>query len=318
MSPPLFFELGYKIRLKSLKKVLSFTVSKKIENWKVKVKLSALLEIGEFLEFDNLFPLLKFNKEKETVTLNFLRQIYKKNKNETISNLIYEIDDKKDKKFRKFIENKKIAIIGPAPVQSKDGEKIDRADIVLRTNYKIGDSIFKGTKCDINYFNLETANDIYKNGCLEWPKKTSWIVGKASIYMEKILKRLFSDGIDIKNLNVRTLKTVDSALFNGSLSLIQNIIVDLARYNPKEIFLYHFDVMLSKERIPGYYTDVSNNKELHSKMIKCFPGHDPVTQFLILKSFWKLGFIKGDKRFEEVISMDVESYMRNMQKNYLN
>ena len=73
-----FFELGYKIRLKSLKKVLSFTVSKKIENWKVKVKLSALLEIGEFLEFDNLFPLLKFNKEKETVTLNFLRQIYKK------------------------------------------------------------------------------------------------------------------------------------------------------------------------------------------------------------------------------------------------
>ena len=85
-------------------------------------------------------------------------------------------------------------------------EKIDRADIVLRTNYKIGDLIFKGTKGDINYFNLETANDIYKNGCLEWPKKTSWIVGKASIYMEKILKRLFSDGIDIKNLNVRTLK----------------------------------------------------------------------------------------------------------------
>ena len=57
--------------------------------------------------------------------------------------MIYEIDDKKDKKFRKFIENKKIAIIGPAPVQSKDGEKIDRADIVLRTNYKIGDQYLK-------------------------------------------------------------------------------------------------------------------------------------------------------------------------------
>ena len=97
-----FFELGYKIRLKSLKKVLSFTVSKKIENWKVKVKLSALLEIGEFLEFDNLFPLLKFNKEKKNSDSEFLRQIYKKNKNETISNLIYEIDDKKDKKFRKI------------------------------------------------------------------------------------------------------------------------------------------------------------------------------------------------------------------------
>ena len=99
---------------------------------------------------------------------------------------------------------------------------------------------------------------------------------------------------------------------------IQNIILDLSRYNPEEIFLYHFDVMLSKERIAGYYTDVKNNEELHLKMIKCFPGHDPVTQFLILKSFWKSGFIKGDERFEEVISMNAENYMKSMQKNYLN
>ena len=90
---------------------------------------------------------------------------------------------------------------------------------MLRINYKIEDSIFKGTKCDINYFNLETANDIYKNGCQNGQNiMDSW----QSINLHgKILKRLFSDGIDIKNLNVRTLKTVDSALFNGSLSLIQ-------------------------------------------------------------------------------------------------
>ena len=182
----------------------------------------------------------------------------------------------------------------------------------------MGDPIIKGSKCDINYFNLETAYHIHQNGCFEWPKKTSWIVGKAWRYMEMILKRLSLDGIDIEHLNVRTLKRVDLALFNGSLSLIQNIILDLSRYNPEEIFLYHFDVMLSKERIAGYYTDVNNNEELHLKMIKCFPGHDPVTQFLILKSFWKSGFIKGDERFEEVISMNAENYMKSMQKNYLN
>ena len=36
------------------------------------------------------------------------------------------------------------------------------------------------------------------------------------------------------------------------LLFIQNIILDLSRYNPEEIFNY-FDVMLSKERIAGYY-----------------------------------------------------------------
>ena len=314
-----FFELGYQIREKSIKKALSFSpFSKKNESWKLKAKLTALIETGNYSEFDKLIPYFKSKRKQEKYILNYLKDLYVKNKTLSDTNLINYKENSNDQKFRKFIENKKIVIVGPAPVEQKDGNQIDKADIVLRTNYKMGDPIIKGSKCDINYFNLETAYHIHQNGCFEWPKKTSWIVGKAWSYMEMILKRLSSDGIDIEHLNVRTLKRVDLALFNGSLSLIQNIILDLSRYNPKEIFLYHFDVMLSKDRIAGYYTDVKNNEELHLKMIKCFPGHDPVTQFLILKSFWKLGFIKGDERFEEVISMNAEDYMKSMQKNYLN
>ena len=314
-----FFELGYHIRKKSLKIALSYIpISKNNETWKLKAKLSALIETGNFSEFDKLFPLFKTKKKQEKSILNFLRVIFDSSKNPLDIKMVNKLDTNQDQIFRKFVENKKIVIVGPAPVRNQDGDNIDTADIVLRTNYKMGDPIIKGSKCDINYFNLETAQHISNKGCLEWPSRTSWIVGKARSYMEIILKRLSSDGIDVGNLNVRTLKRVDFGLFNGSLSLIQNIIVDLSRYNPRDIFLYHFDVMLSKDRIVGYYTDVNNNEELRLKMLKCFPGHDPVTQFLILKFFWKLNFIKGDSRFEEVISMDAEDYMKNMQKNYLN
>ena len=313
------FELGYHVRKKSLKIALSYSpFSRNNTSWKLKAKLSALIETGNFSEFDKLFPLFKTKKNQEKNILNFLRVIFESSKNSMGIKMFNKIDTKQDKNFRKFVENKKIVIVGPAPVENQDGYKIDKADIVLRTNYKMGDPTIKGSKCDINYFNLETAQHINNKGCSEWPLSTSWIVGKAWSYMEIILRRLSSDGIDVENLNVRTLKRLDFALFNGSLSLIQNIILDLSRYNPKEIFLYHFDVMLSKERIAGYYTDVNNDKELRLKMLKCFPGHDPVTQFLILQFFWKLGFIKGDSRFEEVISMDAEDYMKNMQKNYLN
>ena len=181
-------------------------ISKKNENWKLKAKLSALLETGDYLEFDKLFPLFKSNKNTEKQVLSFLREVYRKNKNQKDINFIYDLDNEKDQKFRKFIENKKIVIVGPAPVNHKDGDQIDKADIVLRTNYKMGDPNIKGSKCDINYFNLETANYINKNGCLEWPIKTLWIVGKAWSYMEIILKRLSSDGIEIEHLNVRTIK----------------------------------------------------------------------------------------------------------------
>ena len=44
--------------------------------------------------------------------------------------------------------------------------------------------------------------------------------------------------------------------------------------------------------------------------------HDAATQFIILKSFWKKGLIKGDNGFEKVIKMKLEDYMKNLQKIY--
>ena len=134
--------------------------------------------------------------------------------------------------------------------------------------------------------------------------------------METILKRLSLDRINVKHLNVRVLKRVDNALFYGSLLMLPNIITDLLRCNPKEIFLYHFDLLLSKDRITGYLPDISNNKELHLKVVKNLVAHDPVINFMILRLFWKQGFIKGDYHFEEVMKMETKDYMKNLQKNY--
>ena len=124
-----------------------------------------------------------------------------------------------------------------------------------------------------------------------------------------IFKRLIVDGVNVENFNGRNLERVDRVLFNGSLTSIQNIVLDLFNFNPKEIFLYHFDVMLTKERIAGYYPKENDGENLHLYMINSFIGHDPVTNFLILKSFWQQGFIKGDLRFENVMKMETKDYM---------
>jgi len=311
------FELGYHLRQKSLQIAMNYSSSvKKNENWKLKAKLSALLETGNFSEFDQLFPLFKSRRKQERYFLIYLRRVLGNIKNSSVISLAPNIDSKQDLKFSKFIENKKIVIVSPKLVDTKDGYKIDSADIVVRTNYKMGDSINKGSRSDINYFNRETSQHIDENGCFEWPSDIKWAVGKAWNYMETILKRLSSDGINTEHLNARTLKRIDSALFYGSLLMLPNIITDLSRYNPKEIFLYHFDLLLSQDRIPGYFTDVNNNKELHLKLIKNLSIHDPVINFMILKLYWNQGFIIGDYHFEEVMKMTTEDYMKNLQKNY--
>ena len=156
---------------------------------------------------------------------------------------------------------------------------------------------------------------------MQWPLDNSWIVGKVLSQAEVVLKKLSADGINTKHLNGRSIERIDKALFNGSLHGLPNIIIDVLRFNPKKIFLYHFDMMLTKERVAGYFTPDSeeenkNIKHLTNNRLTGLAGHDPVTQFVILKSFWKRGIIEGDFRFEEVIKMEIKDYMKNLQKNY--
>lgn len=304
------FELGYHLRQKSVEVALRYPSNlKKNENWKLKAKLSAFLETENFQEFDKLFPLFQSKREQEKYFLNYLRKILEINKNLSSKDQFFKIKSKQDIKFGKFIENKKIAIVSPKPVSEKDGFKIDNSDIVIRTNNTLGNTINKGSRNDVIYFNLTTSEYIRENGCSKWPTDIKWAVGKARYYMDLMLKRLFLDRIDIENFNTRVFERIDNALFCGSLLVLPNIIVDILRYNPKEIYLYHFDLMLSKDR--------DYKKKLNLDYTKALAGHDPVTNFIILKLFWKKGFIKGDKYFEEVIKMETEDYMKNLQINYL-
>jgi hypothetical protein len=310
-------DLGYHLRQKSLRIALEYPISlKKNESWKLKAKLSALLETSNFSKFDQLFPLFKSLRKRDQDDLTYLREVLGNDKKPPLKNLSLSVNSEQELKFGKFVDNKKIVIVSPKPVKTKDGYKIDNADIVMRCNYKIGNFDIKGSRCDISHFNLETVMDIERNGCLEWPLDIKWIIFKTWGAMEIILKRLSLDGINVEHLNGRIIKRVDNALFNGSLTAVQNMVVDLSRHNPKEIYLYHFDVMLSKERVSGYFSDGNDDETFYSKAITCFITHDPVINFMILKFFWKQGIIKGDFCFEEVMKMEAEDYMKNLQKNY--
>ena len=60
--------------------------------------------------------------------------------------------------------------------------------------------------------------------------------------------------------------------------------------------------MLTKERVSGYtpeYTKENTDlKYLVNKRLMGLAGHDPVTQFIIMKSFWKRRIVEGDSDFE--------------------
>ncbi|MDC0863391.1 hypothetical protein OAP88_00875 [Candidatus Pelagibacter sp.] len=320
------FELGYYLRNKSLKIALSYsTFSKKNEIWKLKAKLSALIETENFSEFDRLLSIFNNRWKKEKNLLSFLRKVYDPSKNLSLQTLCSKMESKQDHKFRKLLENKKLVIVGSSPTNKKNGNAIDSAELVIRNNYINQDSFghkdFKGSKCEISYINTEKSINIAETTNLRLSSSLLWIVTKSCSDKKIIFNKLSSDQLDTKNLNVRSLRYINSVLFNGALHALPNIIIDLSCFNPKEIFLYHYDLMLTKERETQYYPEYwkeETKKKNYLKDVRLngLAKHDPVTQFKILKSFWKRGFIKGDTRFEEVISMELKDYMKSLQKYY--
>ena len=71
------FELAYHIRQKALEKALKYSCSsKRNQSWKLKAKLSALIEIGDFNEFDRLFPMLNRKKKKREILSQFFKKSF--------------------------------------------------------------------------------------------------------------------------------------------------------------------------------------------------------------------------------------------------
>lgn len=320
------FELGYHLRNQAIKIALSYSsFSKKNEIWKLKAKLSALLETENFSEFDRLVPLFDDKWKYEKNLLIYLRKVLENPINMSSENFFSESNKKKDKDFYKFLENKKIVVVSPSPTNRKDGYEIDNADLIVRHNFtnnnSIGEKSKKGSRCEITYLNGEQVNYVAKNGNLQWPSSVLWAITKIQYHRKILLKKFISNKIDISKLNIRNVIDVNKALFNGKLHGLPNIIIDLLRFNPKKITLFHYDLMITKNRIPEYYPSywkkkIEQKNFLLMTRLNGLAKHDVVTQFLILKSFWKRGAINGDEKFEKVIRMELKDYMKNLQKNY--
>lgn len=320
------FELGYHLRNQAIKIALSYSsFSKKNEIWKLKAKLSALLETENFSEFDKLIPLFDNKWKYEKNLLIYLRKVLENPINLSSKSFFSETDKKQDKNFDKVIKDKKIAIVSPSPTDKKDGYEIDNADLIIRHNFTsknlVGDETIKGSRCEITYFNGEQVNYVAKKRSLHLSSSVLWIITKIPYHRKILMKKFISDRVDISKLNIRNIIDVNKVLFNGVLHGLPNIIIDLMRFNPKKIMLFHYDLMITKERVSNYYPNywkkkIKQKNFLVNTRLNGLAKHDAATQFIILKSFWKRGFVHGDEQFEKVISMELKDYMKNLQKKY--
>ena len=279
--------------------------------------LASLLEQGEYSRFSYQFfkePITSRHKESLTQLYNILHGDNQSEKRVAL------FQSKEDQQYSQFIENKTVAIVGPMHVSDNDTKEIDSHDIIIRCNYcEKGDGDFqktKGLRCDVTYFNGIGTSFLYSKKNLDWPTEITWAMCKnidPKLYKKKIHTFFYKSEKNLLHLRTRKLKSITPVLYNGSLNAVPDIIFDILRFNPKSIYIFHADLMLTIRRFKGYGPWVANQKEV---MSNSFIGHDPITQHCLLLRLWERKKISGDKYFQKVMNLSTQDYIQKLQEIY--
>jgi hypothetical protein len=147
------------------------------------------------------------------------------------------------------------------------------------------------------------------------------------IYLEKTEKpkfdiiRIFRTDFNcLKNTNITQVSSLPPTrrlMYN----MLPRAIWDLYIHGSRQILAVDFDLMLTKKRKDGYipantkYAEKFNNWENRFRL-DSINGHDPFTQFEILKLMWDKGMFEPIGRTKEVLSMGLEEFATALTQTY--
>jgi hypothetical protein len=305
------FEVGYSIRA-FLKECLEKTNLNSKSSQKEKINMLALwLENQNYTQIRNEIKNVGLKKKYRSLFLDSLN---------IIEDVKFSIFDFKgvDKDFFEYVNHKSVAIVGPAKTNEQDAKEIDSFDIVIRLNHKdknIGiDPFIKGEKCDISYFNVEHTQIALENNLTNWSPSLVWAIFNNNETVKKVEKKLCAKSYGTK-LRIRNAK-YNLTSFNTGYTALPKAVIDILRFKPAHVKIFHADLMLTVDREVGYKPSTWTEDMRAFFLEICSKRHDPVTQFYIMKNLCASRVISGDKRFDEVISLSPQQYMKELDKIY--
>ncbi len=227
----------------------------------------------------------------------------------------------KDRQFYEFNTNKTIAYVGPAKTENRDGAEIDAFDVVVRANHKNtpnnDNSLSKGLRANISYYNGVQSRRLAEQGeVLPDGIRFAIAVQTNFQYLKKLPKSKTSKNSCPAEL--RTPRNYRSLLMQGSFHAMPNAIMDILKCYPKEIKIFHADLMLTVSRFEGYKAHAGKVAEHAKVFLGTVTNHDPIVQWSFLEIPYKAGLLKGDSMFNRVMEMGEEKYMQALQEVYGN
>lgn len=216
-----------------------------------------------------------------------------------------------EERFRRSIEGKSVAIIGPAPSGDKHGEEIDSFDLVVRINYngrgKIADIEEFGSRTDISYYNITFSKEI------SVLKENYFDELKFAVF--KRIEHDFQRQL-IESGKGRAVK-YNHALFNGTPLGGSHALFDILHFRPERVKLFNVNFYLSRTPYHPRYFDGKFLTYFETFNFITFAHHDIMSNLNFTRNLWKAGLIEVDNGCREVISKNTSEYLSAMEEVFL-
>ncbi|NLJ17771.1 hypothetical protein [Globicatella sulfidifaciens] len=214
-----------------------------------------------------------------------------------------------DLKYNQVINNKKIAIIGPANGNVNVEEVLKEYDVIISITYR-GTSLFneepmKGKRY-ISYYNYEASTKIEKEIDKSFFEHLDFSVFKTIDYDYQ--RKL------VKQSSARKIFSLDNKLFLGQPNMLQMIIYDLLHFNPKEIKIFNFNFFLSHNLYRKDYKIEGTEHDNRFKLWNSFAIHNIISQFQFAKALYNNGLYLADDDGKNVLDLDIDEYISQMEK----
>lgn len=183
-----------------------------------------------------------------------------------------------EQRLRDYLKGKTVAVVGPAPTGTLDGEEIDRHDVVVRMNWRGQDSMPDarefGSKTNISLYNAHTVRLLTADKRLEQTKSLDF----------RLIRRARHDAHQLQMI------AEYPGSFYKSLNAVPAILFNLLLHGAEQIKLFKVTFYLGKQHHAQSYRGQDNGGYEAMPLRGLQPvmaNHDLSSQVGIIKRFKK-------------------------------
>lgn len=219
--------------------------------------------------------------------------------------------------YAAFLRDRRVAVVGPAAVRDDASKpQLDGFSILATMNAKAGSlrDFMPAGAAHVSFYNVEQAEHLIASKT-PTPDHLDW-----SVLKQRRHRNAF-DALNRKpGYQSRVMRRSTPLMFNGVPNALQNLLFDLATFEPKAVHVCLCDFMLSFERQKGYFPPEWNregDRKMRSVVRRTFAlKHDPVSQFLFTRTLVKLRGVSTDARLTEILGYSEQAFSLAVERAY--